>query len=259
MGAAEHQHVRCVRRTFGPVRRRHAIRHALTRPLTLSVVLALLGGLAAYFALAGAGATTKGIAVVQMARPVLAGQRLATADLELRSVPVSAASPDAARTIEEVVGRYATMPMLKGETLLKQKTSDRVPGSNLASLIPPGCVAVSVAVSDVVSTGRFIAPGDRVDVLGVITRDAADRAEIVLRDVMVLAVASELIGGDAPAPVERSNGRANPRSFDATVTVALGVEDAQRLVQVDEIGKLRLALRAHGEDAGALAPCPSKP
>lgn len=224
-------------------------------------MLALLGGLTAYAALAGAGAgaTTKGVAVVQIARPILAGQRLVTADLELRSVPVTAASPDAAHTIEEVVGRYATMPMLKGETLLRQKTSDRALGSNLALLIPPGCVAVSVAVSDVVSTGRFIAPGDRVDVLGVITRDAADRAEIVLRDVMVLAVASDLIGGDAPVQAERSSGRANPRSLDTTVTVALSVEDAGRLVQVDEIGKLRLALRARGENAGALAPCPSKP
>lgn len=232
------------------------IRQALTRPLTLSVVLALLGGLAAYFALAGVGATTRGVAVVQIARPVLAGQRLATADLELRNVPVSAASPDAARTIEEVVGRYATLPMLKGETLLKQKTSDRVPGSNLAALIPPGCVAVSVAVSDVVSTGRFLAPGDRVDVLGVITRDAADRAEIVLQDLMVLAVASELIGGDAPVQAERkTNGRANPRSLDATVTLALSVGDARRLVQVDEIGKLRLALRARSENATASPRC----
>lgn len=222
-------------------------------------MLALLGGLAAYLALVGAGAANEGVAVVQVARPVLAGQRLVTADLALRNVPVSAASPDAARTIEEVVGRYATLPMLKGETLLKQKTSDRVPGSNLATLIPPGCVAVSVAVSDVVSTGRFIAPGDRVDVLGVITRNAADRAEIVLRDVMVLAVANELIGGDAPVQAERANGRANPRSLDATVTLALGVGDAQRLVQVDEIGKLRLALRSRGEDAAALSPCPSSP
>ncbi len=222
-------------------------------------MLAVLGGLAAYLALAGAGAAHEGVAVVQVARPVLAGQRLTTADLELRNIPVSAASPDAARTIEEVVGRYATLPMLKGETLLMQKTSDRVPGSNLASLIPPGCVAVSVAVSDVVSTGRFIAPGDRVDVLGVTSKDAADRAEIVLRDVMVLAVANELIGGEAPAQAERTSGRPNPRSLDATVTLALSVADAQRLVQVDEIGKLRLALRSRGEDAAVLSRCQSSP
>lgn len=232
------------------------MRHALNRPLILSALLAVLGGGAAYLALVSAGAVGESVPVVQAARPVAAGHRLVAADVALRKVPAAAAPSDAARAIEDVVGRYAMLPMLAGETVLKQKTSDRSPGSNLALLIPPGCVAVSVAVSDVVSTGRFIAPGDRVDVLGVITKDAADRAEIVLRDVTVLAVANDLLGSDTAAQPQmgRAGGRTNPRSLDATVTLAVSVDEAQRLVQVDEIGKLRLALRSRGEDALSAQP-----
>jgi len=230
------------------------MKRILNRPLLLSVLLALLGGGAAYGALSDAGRV--GIAgaevrVVHAAKPIAVGQRITLPDVELRAVPASAIPADAARSLDEVVGRYATLPMLKGEGILAAKTSDRTPGSNLAALIPPGSVAVSVAISDVVSTGRFIAPGDRVDVLGVVTKDAGDRADLVLRDVTVLAVASNLIGSELPPPAaaQRTSVRDNPRSLDATVTLAVTVEEARRLVQVDEIGKLRLALRSRGADS----------
>ena len=154
--------------------------------------------------------------------------------------------------IDEVEGRYALMPLLKGEVLVRQKLSDQAPGSNLASLIPTGRVAVSVAVSDVVSTGGFIAPGDHVDVLGVISREAGDTADVVLRDIAVLAVANVVIGArDTPSATggSRTPTRDNPRSLDGTVTLAVTVDEARRLVQVDEIGKVRLALRPRSSDA----------
>lgn len=231
------------------------MKRTLNRSLLLSLLLAVLGGGAAYVALAhgrAGGDVAETVSVVQAARAVSVGQRITPADVELREVPAAAVPSDAAHSPDEVVGRYATLAMLKGETVLKQKTTDRTPGSNLAALIPPGRVAVSVAVSDVVSTGRFIAPGDRVDVLGVVSRDAGERAEVVLTDVTVLAVASNLIGSDAPPPqqgAQRTSGRDNPRSLDATVTLAVSVAEATRLVQVDEIGKLRLALRPRGVES----------
>ena len=230
------------------------MKRILNGSLLVSVLLAALGGGAAYLALSSggrAGATSESVTVVHAARPVVVGQRLTSADLELRKVSAATASPEAARALDDVIGRYATLPMLKGEAVLQQRISDRTPGSNLAALIPAGSVAVSVAVSDVVSTGRFIAPGDRVDVLGVITKDAADRAELVLRDVVVLAVAGDLIGAETPAQPQaaRTSVRDNPRSLDATVTLAVTLDEARRLVQVDEIGKLRLVLRARGVES----------
>lgn len=239
------------------------MKRMVNRPLLLSALLALLGGGAAFLALRDAGgsrpATGQPVTVVVAARPLAVGQRVEAADVVLKELPAAATSADAARTLAEVDGRYAALPLARGETVLRAKLSERPPGSNLASLIPAGRVAVSVAVSDVVSTGGFIAPGDRVDVLGVTTRDAAAYAEVVLQDIPVLAVASTLIGsGDTGGTTVRSNTRDNPRSLDATVTLAVTVDEARRLVQVDEIGTLRLALRARG-DGSALSQRPAGP
>ncbi len=231
------------------------MRHMFNRPLILSALLALLGGAATFVALtdarrgsAPAGATAS---VVVAARTLPVGQRIASGDLEVRQVPASAVAPDAARSLLEADGRYATFPMVKGETLLRAKLADQPPGSNLATLIPADRVAVSVAVSDVVSTGGFIAPGDRVDVLGVVSREAGDSAEVVLRDVTVLAVANKVIGAADPPPPAKASARDNPRSLDGTVTLAVTVGEAARLVQVDEIGKLRLVLRPRVDGARA--------
>ncbi|MFA7250270.1 MAG: RcpC/CpaB family pilus assembly protein, partial [Dehalococcoidia bacterium] len=90
-------------------------------------------------------------------------------------------------------------------------------------------------------TGGFITPGDRVDVLGVVTKEATGVAELVLRDIPVLAVSSVAVGDEADS--DSKAGAENPRSLDTTVTLAVTVEEARRLVQVDELGKLRLALR----------------
>jgi pilus assembly protein CpaB len=101
-------------------------------------------------------------------------------------------------------------------------------------------VAVSVAVNDVIRTGGFIAPGDRVDVLGVVSQEATGSAELILRDIAVLAVSNAVVGDAAG---EARTGADNPRSLDTTVTLAVTPDEARRLVQVDEVGKLRLALR----------------
>lgn len=224
------------------------MRHLFNRSLLLSALLAVLGGAATFVALADArqgGPASPPVPVVVAARELPVGQPLIATDLLVREMPAEAVPPESARTVAEVQGRFVSVPLMKGEPVLHAKLSDRAPGSSLASLIPPGRVAVSVAVSDVVSTGGFVAPGDRVDVLGVTSRETGDAAELVLRDITVLAVANSLIGArEASSTAARpANARENPRSLDGTVTLAVTVEEARRLVQVDELGKVWLALR----------------
>ena len=221
------------------------MKQLVNRPMLLSIGLAALGGLAAFLALSGQGetpaASAQTVSVVVTTRPLGVGQRLTVADLLVKQVPAAAVPLDAVRAPAAAEGRYATLPLLQGEVLVAQKLSDQSPGSNLASLIPPGRVAVSVAVSDVVSTG-FIAPGDHVDVLGIVTGSATDLAQLVLSDVVVLAVSSTVIGTNAPATVAKA-GSQSPTSVDETVTFAMTTDEARRLVQVDEVATLRLALR----------------
>src|SRR5205823_328364 len=120
--------------------------------------------------------------------------------------------------------------------------------------IPDGRIAISVGVSDVISTGGFIAPGDRVDVLGVVTKEPSDAAQVVLKDIQVLAVSNTLAGADQPTDTTtttKARTTANPRGLNTTITLAVTLDEAQRLVQVDELGKLRLALRPRHEPTTA--------
>lgn len=211
----------------------------------LALFLAIAGGVVAYAALrppVAAGATEERRPLVVAVQPVAAGERVTRRAVRIEAMPAGSLPRGAVVSLEEAEGKYATLPIVPGEPLLAAKLSDTPPGSGLAALVPPDRLAVSIAVNDVISTGGLLAPGDRVDVLGVISKEAGATAEVVLRDVSVLAVAGTLLGGEAG----KSRGKAgaeNPRSLNATVTLAVTVDEARRLVQMDEIGKLRLALR----------------
>ena len=222
-----------------------ALIRRVDRLTLLALLLAIVGGVAAYAALqtpSAAGATEERQPLVVAVQPVAVGERLTRRAVRIDAMPAGSRPRGAVVSIDDVDGKYATLPIVAGEPLLAAKLSDTPPGSGLAALVPPDRFAVSIAVNDVISTGGLLAPGDRVDVLGVISKDAGAAAEIVLRDVSVLAVAGALLGGEA----EKSKGKAgaeNPRSLNATVTLAVTSDEARRLVQMDEIGKLRLALR----------------
>ena len=217
----------------------------LDRLTFLAMLLAILGGVGAYMAMrapVAEGASVEVRPLVVVAKPVAAGDRMTRGVLRLDSVPAGTVPRGSLGRIEEVEGKFATLPMVAGEPVLSAKLSGSTPGSGLAAIVPHDRFAVSIAVNDVISTGGLLAPGDRVDVLGVASKEAGGNAQIVLRDVIVLAVANTLLGAD-PAKANGKAGADNPRTLNATITLAVSIEEAQRLVQMDELGKLRLALR----------------
>lgn len=218
----------------------------LDRLTFLAVILAIVGGLGSYMALRTPVAEGAGVEarrpVVVVVKPLLAGERITRGDLRIENVPANSVPRGSLTRVEDVEGKYATLAMSAEEPVFGAKISARVPGSGLAAIIPPDRFAISIAVNDVISTGGLLAPGDRVDVLGVASKEAGGAAQIVVRDISVLAVANNLLGSD-PGKTDGKAGADNPRTLNATVTLAVTIEEAQRLVQMDELGKLRLALR----------------
>lgn len=228
------------------------------RSLMFSLLFALIGGIATYFALAGQGGGSKATEqVVVPLRSIEIGAALNPEDFTTEKVSKGAVSTDVLRNVSEVRGRYADTPLVKGEPVRRSRLVSAPPGSRLAAVIPEGRVAVSVAVSDVISTGGFIAPGDRVDVLGVVTKETKDDAQLVLQDIPVLAVSNAIAGSGRAIEDDRGannpNARNNPKGLDTTITLAVTIQEAQRLVQVDENGRLRLALRRRAELSTAQA------
>ncbi|MFA7248141.1 MAG: Flp pilus assembly protein CpaB [Dehalococcoidia bacterium] len=221
-----------------------------TRSLLLSLIFAVVGGGLTLLVLRGhtvsqapqADATER---VVVPVRPIAVGDKLGVADVRTAVLMKGTAPEDSLRDPAEVQGQFAQVPLVVGQPLRRADMSSAAPGSRLAAIIPDGHIAIAVGVSDVISTGGFVAPGDHVDVLGVVTKEAQDSAQVVLQDVLVLAVSNALNGTADPAASTRkpAAGGENPNGVHSTITLAVTTQEAQRLVQVDELGKLRFALR----------------
>jgi pilus assembly protein CpaB len=169
-------------------------------------------------------------------------------------VPQKFLQPGAFSSIRDVVGQIPAVPVQEGSQVLG--TSMTGVGRSLATKIPRGRRAVSIAVSDVTSVNNLIRPSNYVDVLAILklgsSPGASDQKTIVatlFQNVLVVAVGND-IGEVKPATGDgeglgmfsaQESGTVN------TVTVALTPEQVQALVLVQEVGDLTLSLRSFRE------------
>lgn len=140
--------------------------------------------------------------------------------------------PNAIRNIDQAVGRLTRVEILAGQQVLSEQLYGQDERPGLTFVIPPGKRAVSVAVNEVIGVAGFIKPNDRVDILG--TFDTGDNNTVtttVLQDVEVLAIAQKMEDEDTKARVA------------TTVTLALSLQEAEKVTLAEERGSLRLALR----------------
>ncbi|MCL6553140.1 MAG: Flp pilus assembly protein CpaB [Firmicutes bacterium] len=175
-------------------------------------------------------------AAVVFARTNVGERKLVAPDaVELRQVPVTAIHPQAARRVEDVVNRVAIAPLFADEQVLTSKLAP--PGVNvgLSYVLPRDKRAMTIAVNEVVGVAGFVFPGDHVDVVATVSQGDLNLTKIVLQDVEVLAIAQR---------VEQKPGEEPKVSTSATLAVT--PDQAEVLAQVDNNGRVRLALRPHG-------------
>jgi len=143
-----------------------------------------------------------------------------------------------ATELEQVLGAQLAVGARANETLLwTDLASVRPKLRQLSSLVPRGMRAMTLAARGG-SFEALLAPGDRVDIL----RSAGERGEIVLQDVLVLAVGDDLGGPAAPGA-----DKARARAGSATVSVTL--EQSRLLAQAEQLGQLRFVVR-NPDDVG---------
>lgn len=160
-----------------------------------------------------------------------------------KEVPAVARHPRALTGVGDAIGKYSMETIYAGEQILSNNLADRIPGSTLASRVPEGRRAVGINVSEAAISGGLIAPGDHVDVIAVFKSDRLgfNTSTVVLQDIQVLAVAQNVVGQDGRvAKDEKSTTGAEKAK---TVTLAVTLDEAQRLALAEEFGVLRLALR----------------
>ena len=179
--------------------------------------------------------------IVVAKQPLRFGTELNASMLEEVPWPSNAMPAGAFARISDILspGRRVVLAAIeRNEPVLSLKITGAGQRATLSALVKPGMKAVTIRVNDVEGVGGFVLPGDHVDV--VLTRQidkGQASSEVVLQDTRVLAV-------DQSAD-ERSNRAAVAKS----VTLEVGIVQAQKLWLASSVGSLSLLLRKAGETA----------
>jgi pilus assembly protein CpaB len=163
--------------------------------------------------------------------------RLEAKDLAWLSLPRAYAPIGAVGDASAVLGLQTLVPFNAEEPLIFNKLA--LGEQSLAAAVPEGKRAVSLPVNAVSGVSGLLKPGDHVDVLLLHGQGAQASAALLLQDVAVLAVGSQLTRGDAPA------------ATGGTVTLALSPGDAALALASLSGGELHLTLRAAGDSRPA--------
>ncbi len=172
--------------------------------------------------------------------------KIEESDIKISKVPPEYISPFALKDKKDIVGKYAEESIIEGEQIL----SDRLIDENnftLAYKVPEGKRAVSIFIDDQSGVSNLIKPGDFVDVIASFDAEQVEEVssikkyprivKTVLQNTEVLAIGSEL----DVKPDE------NKKTLN-TITLAVNIQEAEKLVYISNYSQLRLALRSVGDE-----------
>ena len=175
--------------------------------------------------------------MVVAARDIDSGTKIEPSMLRAVDHPSRYLPSGAFQEIEDVIGRVAAVPVLKGDAVTERKVGKT---SGASSVVPAGMRAYSLGAQAV--GGLAIAPraGDRVDVLVTYAgEDGAATTETILRSAKVATVggarsSSKGVGGALGVPAaggERTG-----------LTVLVTPEEAELLAKAESLGKIAVVL-----------------
>lgn len=236
------------------------------RPARIILLLVALvaGGLAAFLVTRGNRAPAPSQQVVTQVvpeaktqilvakTPIGMGERLTAASLEWQEWPEGAMRPEYVsisampEAPAEMTGAVARFEFFPGEPIREAKLV-RSDQGYLSAVLASGMRGVSVGVSAVSSSGGFVVPNDRVDVVLTTSTDAGQRSEVILSNVRVLAIGKRL--GEMGASGGDETGAATsptPVTFDKSTIATLELDpvQAETLINASMRGQLNLTLRS---------------
>jgi pilus assembly protein CpaB len=173
--------------------------------------------------------------VVVATHPIPTRRIIAAGDLKVVQVPATGAHPRALHAVGEGVSRVAVTEIFEGEQVISDMLAPAGVGASLSYVVPKGMRAVTLAMNEVADVAGFVAPGDRVDIIGTVAAGGPETSRIFLQNVLVLAAAQQADTKPGQAP-----------KVTTSVTLALTPVQVEALTQIDNSGKVRLALRPAG-------------
>lgn len=238
--------------------------------LALSVLLALAGTslVAAYVkgaderALAGQQAVTVLVAKDTIAAGTAAEQASRSGLITSLRVPMQAVPPGALTDLMGVGKKVATSEIVAGEMLLEARFADQQTVGVLA--IPGTKIAVSVELNDPARVAGFVIPGSEVAVFNTYEAPAApddgtpaaatkEVTNLLLPRVTVIAVGTTTVR--QPTKEQAAAQTADTEAVNTTVlTLAVTQQDAARLIQAVQTGKVYFGLLSPGSETGPSVP-----
>jgi Flp pilus assembly protein CpaB len=173
--------------------------------------------------------------VVAAASDIPVGCKLGFRQLHYLEMPVKYASPDMARSMEELVGRINRRFLAAGEPI---KGNDLLPTrQRLATSVGSSERGITLSLPSDCLVDNGLVPGDRVDVIAMTTRNNHDYAVTLCQNVAVIVCdAKEMMLGSRSRP-------GDPK----VVTISASEADCEKLSLAAGRGaKLRLILRNPG-------------
>ncbi|OGO51434.1 MAG: Flp pilus assembly protein CpaB [Chloroflexi bacterium RBG_16_68_14] len=251
-----------------------AASHVNRRFLFLALILAILSAVLVYAAISrsdsgGGTASAADVPVVVAKAAIPAGTTITAGMLEVRQVPQSAVGDGALTSLDEAVGKVARFPIAINEQMLASKFVsgvEAVSNDVLSNILEEGKRGMAITVDAVVGAGGLVLPGDYVDVFAVpdkLVGQSHPGAFLLAENVEVIAVEQTLVelppsapglregeeassaGSEGDQRVRGAEAEPNPEAM--TVTLMLTPEQASNLFCGDQLGTLRLAVRAFGD------------
>ena len=222
-------------------------RSRILRFYVIPVAIGLLITVLAYRALAPrqAAMTQQLVTVLAAAQDIPAKALITNSMLATRQVPANMVDPDMVTQPQEVLGKYAAMPMVRGEFILKSKIVSVANPPTLSYDIPKGLRAMTIRVDEISGVSGFPAPGDRIDIIGTFEpQNSTDerRTRLIVQDIPILAV------GQNAVPVTANQGggsgpKTTPLGQYTSLTIAVTPEQAAAIALAEDSGKLQVLLR----------------
>lgn len=167
------------------------------------------------------------------------GQRLTPEMFKLAEWPADSVPKGAFIDLQKLSGRVLKSNLQMGEPVSESKLAPSGTLGGLSALITEGKRAITVRVNDVIGVAGFALPGNYVDIIVSMQKDAApgsstreqNISKIVLERILVLAVAQEV-----------NRDETKPKVVNA-VTLEVTPEQAEKLDLARSVGSLSLALR----------------
>lgn len=166
-------------------------------------------------------------------------EKITAEKLEVVQKPVKDVLPQTIKSVSEAEGKLALTMIEKGETILSHRLgSEKEEGVYVSRKVKEGYRAVTIGVNINQSVSNLIEPEDQVDVVFTkVIKDAVNQA--IPQSVILLEKARVLAVGRKMQTPEQTK---EPYTEYSSVTLELKPEDALKLVNASEEGKIHLIL-----------------